>query len=60
MISALPDVKVLTLNEDHDFMVVACDGIWYDWLLMYIIFPSKHLFTVVHIPGTLESQYSYK
>ncbi|XP_062852008.1 protein phosphatase 1G [Trichomycterus rosablanca] len=28
MISALPDVKVLTLNEDHDFMVVACDGIW--------------------------------
>lgn len=28
MISALPDVKVLTLNEDHEFMVVACDGIW--------------------------------
>ncbi|KAJ8264583.1 hypothetical protein GJAV_G00150970 [Gymnothorax javanicus] len=28
MISAMPDVKVLTLNEDHDFMVVACDGIW--------------------------------
>ncbi|KAI1896981.1 hypothetical protein AGOR_G00100510 [Albula goreensis] len=28
MISALPDVKVLTLNEDHDFMVIACDGIW--------------------------------
>lgn len=29
MISALPDVKVLTLNEDHEFMVVACDGIWW-------------------------------
>uniref|UniRef100_A0A672L8A1 protein-serine/threonine phosphatase n=1 Tax=Sinocyclocheilus grahami TaxID=75366 RepID=A0A672L8A1_SINGR len=28
MISSLPDVKVLTLNEDHEFMVVACDGIW--------------------------------
>ncbi|TSK42119.1 Protein phosphatase 1G [Bagarius yarrelli] len=28
MITALPDVKVLTLNEDHEFMVVACDGIW--------------------------------
>ncbi|XP_060687231.1 protein phosphatase 1G [Hemiscyllium ocellatum] len=28
MISALPDLKVLTLNEDHDFMVIACDGIW--------------------------------
>nr|XP_057945057.1 protein phosphatase 1G [Doryrhamphus excisus]XP_057945058.1 protein phosphatase 1G [Doryrhamphus excisus] len=28
MISSMPDVKVLTLNEDHDFMVIACDGIW--------------------------------
>ncbi|XP_077345491.1 protein phosphatase 1G isoform X2 [Lithobates pipiens] len=28
MISALPDLKVLTLNEDNDFMVIACDGIW--------------------------------
>ncbi|XP_030628568.1 protein phosphatase 1G isoform X2 [Chanos chanos] len=28
MISAMPDVKVLTLNPDHEFMVVACDGIW--------------------------------
>lgn len=28
MISAMPDVKVLTLHEDHDFMVIACDGIW--------------------------------
>uniref|UniRef100_A0A8C8SRC9 Protein phosphatase 1G n=1 Tax=Pelusios castaneus TaxID=367368 RepID=A0A8C8SRC9_9SAUR len=28
MISALPDIKVLTINEDHDFMVIACDGIW--------------------------------
>lgn len=31
MISAMPDVKVLTLNDDHDFMVIACDGIW--WVL---------------------------
>lgn len=28
MISAMPDVKVLTLSGDHDFMVIACDGIW--------------------------------
>ncbi|XP_053315409.1 protein phosphatase 1G [Spea bombifrons] len=28
MISALPDIKVLTLNDDHNFMVIACDGIW--------------------------------
>ncbi|KAL4640865.1 protein phosphatase 1G-like [Arapaima gigas] len=28
MISAKPDVKVLTLNEDHEFMIIACDGIW--------------------------------
>ncbi|XP_039594215.1 protein phosphatase 1G [Polypterus senegalus] len=28
MISALPDVKVLTLTDTHDFMVIACDGIW--------------------------------
>ncbi|OCT81616.1 protein phosphatase 1G [Xenopus laevis] len=28
MISALPDVKVLTLGEEHEFMVIACDGIW--------------------------------
>lgn len=28
MISALPDVKALTLNEEHEFMVIACDGIW--------------------------------
>ncbi|XP_034382465.1 protein phosphatase 1G isoform X2 [Cyclopterus lumpus] len=28
MISSMPDVKVLTLSADHDFMVIACDGIW--------------------------------
>ncbi|XP_007906751.1 protein phosphatase 1G isoform X2 [Callorhinchus milii] len=28
MISALPDLKVLSLNNDHEFMVIACDGIW--------------------------------
>uniref|UniRef100_A0A8D0C3B7 Protein phosphatase 1G n=1 Tax=Salvator merianae TaxID=96440 RepID=A0A8D0C3B7_SALMN len=28
MISALPDIKVLTITEEHDFMVMACDGIW--------------------------------
>uniref|UniRef100_A0A6I8RXF2 Protein phosphatase 1G n=1 Tax=Xenopus tropicalis TaxID=8364 RepID=A0A6I8RXF2_XENTR len=28
MISALPDIKVVTLSEEHEFMVLACDGIW--------------------------------
>lgn len=28
MITALPDVKSLTLQEDDEFMVLACDGIW--------------------------------
>uniref|UniRef100_A0A673YAS3 Protein phosphatase 1G n=1 Tax=Salmo trutta TaxID=8032 RepID=A0A673YAS3_SALTR len=28
MISSMPDVKVLTLNPEHDFMIIACDGIW--------------------------------
>ena len=28
MISALPDIKTLTLTEEDEFMVLACDGIW--------------------------------
>ena len=28
MISALPDLRKLTLNKDDEFMVLACDGIW--------------------------------
>lgn len=28
MISAMPDVKKITLEEDDEFMVLACDGIW--------------------------------
>lgn len=28
MISALPDIKQLTLEENDEFMVLACDGIW--------------------------------
>lgn len=28
MISAKPDVRTLALNSSHDFMVIACDGIW--------------------------------
>ena len=28
MISAKPDVQQLTLDSSHDFMVIACDGIW--------------------------------
>lgn len=28
MISAMPDVKRITLEEDDEFMVLACDGIW--------------------------------
>jgi len=28
MISAMPDVKKVTLEDDDEFMVLACDGIW--------------------------------
>ncbi|CAG2160671.1 unnamed protein product [Oppiella nova] len=28
MITALPDVKTLDLEQSDDFMVIACDGIW--------------------------------
>lgn len=28
MISALPDVRKLTLTHEDEFMVLACDGIW--------------------------------
>lgn len=29
MISALPDVKEQKIMEDDEFIIVACDGIWY-------------------------------
>lgn len=29
MITALPDVRCITLDEKDEFMVLACDGIWY-------------------------------
>ena len=28
MVTAYPEVIVETLNGDHDFMIIACDGIW--------------------------------
>ncbi|OWA50145.1 putative protein phosphatase [Hypsibius exemplaris] len=28
MISAKPDIKTLQLNSSHQFLVIACDGIW--------------------------------
>ena len=28
MISALPDVRTMTLTDKDQFMVLACDGIW--------------------------------
>lgn len=28
MISALPDIRKITLGENDEFMVLACDGIW--------------------------------
>jgi len=28
MITALPDVRTMTLDTDDQFMVLACDGIW--------------------------------
>lgn len=28
MVSSFPEVIVETLRPDHDFMIIACDGIW--------------------------------
>jgi protein phosphatase 2C family protein 2/3 len=28
MVSAYPEVIVEALKPDHDFMIIACDGIW--------------------------------
>lgn len=28
MITALPDIKTLDIEEDDEFMILACDGIW--------------------------------
>lgn len=28
MISALPDIKLITLTPEDEFMIIACDGIW--------------------------------
>ena len=28
MVSAMPEVQVEQLRPDHDFMIIACDGIW--------------------------------
>jgi len=27
-VTSFPDVKKIPLKADHDFIVVACDGIW--------------------------------
>jgi protein phosphatase 1G len=27
-ITALPDIRTLTLEDDDEFMIIACDGIW--------------------------------
>ena len=28
MVSAFPEIVIETLRPDHDFMLIACDGIW--------------------------------
>ncbi|CAF3622560.1 unnamed protein product, partial [Rotaria sp. Silwood2] len=27
-ITALPDIRTLTLDDEDEFMIIACDGIW--------------------------------
>jgi len=29
MISALPDIECTTIGDKDEFLVIACDGIWY-------------------------------
>ena len=28
MVTAFPEIVIETLRPDHDFMIIACDGIW--------------------------------
>ena len=35
MITALPDVRTMTLDSMDQFMVLACDGIWQVLLLLF-------------------------
>jgi len=28
MVTAVPEIMVEQLRPDHDFMIIACDGIW--------------------------------
>lgn len=28
MVTCVPEVVVETIRPDHDFMIIACDGIW--------------------------------
>ncbi|XP_016065138.1 PREDICTED: protein phosphatase 1G isoform X3 [Miniopterus natalensis] len=58
MISALPDIKVLTLTDDHEFMVIACDGIWLSPLsiLLYsALVGLKKILTIVSDPRNVMS-----
>ena len=33
MISAFPDIQTAELTKENDFMVIACDGIWYVYFI---------------------------
>lgn len=35
MISAMPDIKSIPIDEDKNFIVFACDGIWYVCILSF-------------------------
>lgn len=49
MISPLPDVKKIHIDADFEFMVLACDGIWYVFLMIIII---SILIVVFFLTGT--------
>jgi len=44
MITALPDVRTMTLSESDRFMVLACDGIWQVCLRFFTASKKKRFF----------------
>jgi serine/threonine protein phosphatase PrpC len=42
------------LSEDDEFIVLACDGIWYDFSLSAFVFICMHLPLVIKVKQILE------
>uniref|UniRef100_A0ACD5XVM9 Uncharacterized protein n=1 Tax=Avena sativa TaxID=4498 RepID=A0ACD5XVM9_AVESA len=56
IVSAEPEVKTVQLSDDDEFIVLACDGIWYDFffaVIIYIFYFDFRVQTHLTIPNML-------